>query len=66
MKNIIDEYEKGNISSELSIWYDITIDNERQNGSGMLDDFELHSGKINEYVWLLPHFDFFRTKYLQK
>jgi hypothetical protein len=66
MKNIIDEYEKGNIFSNLSIWYDITIDNEKQNGSGMLDDFELNSGQIIEYVWLLPHFNFFRTKYLQK
>ncbi|MDR2922858.1 MAG: hypothetical protein LBU85_05900 [Treponema sp.] len=66
MKNIINEYEKGNISSKMSIWYDITIDNEKQNGSGLLDDFELHSGQINEYVWLLPHFEFFRAKYLQK
>jgi hypothetical protein len=66
MKNIIDEYEKGNISSNLSVWYDIIINNERQNGSGMLDDFELHSGCINEYVSLLPHFRFFIAKYLQK
>jgi len=66
MKNIINEYEKGNVYSKLSIWYDITIDNEEQNGSGMLDDFELYSGSVNEYVWLLPHFEFFRTKYLLK
>ena len=66
MKNIVNEYERGNVYSTLSIWYDITINNEEQNGSGMLDDFELHEGPINEYVWLLPHFEFFRTKYLQK
>jgi hypothetical protein len=66
MKNIIDEYETGNVYSKLSVWYDITIDNEKQNGSGILDDFELHSGPVNEYVWLLPHFEFFRSKYLQK
>jgi hypothetical protein len=66
MKNIINEYERGNVYSSLAVWYDITIDNEEQNGSGMLDDFEIHSGPVNEYVWQLPHFEFFRTKYLQK
>jgi hypothetical protein len=66
MKKIINEYEKGNVYSKMSVWYDITIDSEEQNGSGMLDDFELYSGSANEYVWLLPHFEFFRTKYLQK
>jgi hypothetical protein len=66
MKKIIDEYEKGNVYSKMSVWYGITIDNEEQNGSGMLDDFELHSGPVNDYVWLLPHFDFFKAKYLQK
>jgi hypothetical protein len=68
MKNIIKEYETGNVYSKMSVWYDITIDNEEPNGSGILDDFELHSGPsgpINEYVWLLPHFEFFRAKYLQ-
>gem|GEM_PF-970989 len=65
MENIINEYERGNVYSMLSIWFDITINNEEQYGSGMLDDFELYNGPVNEYVWLLPHFDFFRTKYLQ-
>jgi hypothetical protein len=68
-KNIINEYEKRNVRSRMSIWYDITVDNEEQNGSGLLDDFELHSGSdgsVNEYIWLLPHFELFRTKYLQK
>jgi hypothetical protein len=66
MENIINEYENGNVYSQLSIWYDITIDNEEQNGSGMLDDFELYSGQVQEYVFLFSHFEFFRTKYLQK
>ena len=65
MKNIINEYKRGNVYSKLSIWYDIMIDNEEQNGSGMLDDFELYSGPVSEYIWLLPVFDFFRAKYLQ-
>jgi hypothetical protein len=66
MENIINEYLKGNVYSKMSVWYDITIDNEAQNGSGILDDFELYSGSVNEYTWLLPHFEFFRNKYLQK
>jgi hypothetical protein len=66
MKNIINEYKKGNVYSKLSVWYDITIDDQGQNGSGMLDDFELNTGSpVNEYVGLLPHFNFFRAKYLQ-
>jgi hypothetical protein len=66
MENIINEYKNGNVNSQLSIWFDITIDNEKQNGSGMLDDFELYSGQVQEYTFLFPHFEFFRTKYLQK
>jgi hypothetical protein len=68
-KNIINEYKRRNVGSRMSVWYDITIDDVEQNGSGMLDDFELGSGPANEYldyVWLLPHFNLFRTKYLQK
>ena len=64
MKNIINEYERGNTYSSLSIWFDITIDNVEQNGNGMLDDFELYRGPVNEFIWLLPHFEFFRVKYL--
>ena len=66
MKNIIDEYDRKNTASNMSIWFDLTIDNEEQNGSGMLDVFELHSGSVNEYVWVFPHFEFFRDKYLVK
>jgi hypothetical protein len=64
MKKIIKEYEKGNVYSKLSIWYDITIDDEEQSGSGMLDDFELYDG--DAITWLPPNLDFFKEKYLQK
>jgi hypothetical protein len=66
MKNIISEYEKGNVYSQLAVWYDITIDNEEQNGNGMLDDFELYDGPAVDSAWLLPNLNFFRAKYLQK
>ena len=66
MKNIINEYKKGNVSSKLSIWYDITIDNEEQNGSGMLDDFELYDGPAIDPAWFPPNLNFFKAKYLQK
>ena len=68
MSNIINEYTNGNIQSSLSIWFDLIIDNEEQTGSGMMDDFELISGEanvqLNEYIWLLPHFELFRMKYI--
>jgi hypothetical protein len=66
IENIINEYAKGNVYSKMSVWYDITIDNEEQNGTGMLDDFELFRGSVSEHIWLFPHFEFFRAKYLQK
>jgi hypothetical protein len=66
MKNITREYEKGNVYSKLSIWYDITIDNEEQNGSGMLDDFELYNGQAIDPSWFPPNLNFFKAKYLQK
>ena len=65
-KNIINEYKKGNVDSRFSVWFDIVINNEEQGGSGILDDFELYDGPVNEYIDLLPHFEFFRAKYLQK
>jgi len=66
MKNIVKEYERGNVNSKLSIWYDMTIDNEEQNGSGMLDDFELYNGPALDPVWFPPNLNFFKAKYLQK
>jgi len=62
---IINEYKKGKVNSQMSVWYDLTIDNEEQNGSGLLDDFELFEGPVNEQIVYvlslpLPHFEFFR------
>jgi hypothetical protein len=65
MKNIINEYEKGNVYSRMSVWYDITIDNEKQNGSGMLDDFELYNGLAFDPALFPPNLDFFKARYLQ-
>ena len=64
MKNIINEYKKGNVYSRMSVWYDITINNEEQNGSGLLDDFELYNGPAFDPVWFPPNLDFFKAKYL--
>jgi len=66
MKNMINEYKKGNVNSRLSIWYDLTIDNEEQNGSGMSDDFELYDGLAFDSAWFPSNLDFFKAKYLQK
>jgi hypothetical protein len=66
MKKIIKEYKKGNVYSKLSIWYDITIDDEEQSGSGMLDDFELYDGPAIDHVWFPSNLNFFKAKYLQK
>ena len=66
MKKIIREYEKGNVYSRLSIWYDITIDNEKQNGNGMLDDFELYNGPGIDPDWFPKNLDFFKDRYMQK
>ena len=65
-KKIINEYEKGNVYSRVSIWYDMSINNEEQNGNGMLDDFELYNGPAIDPAWFLPNLDFFRARYLQK
>ncbi len=64
MNKIINEYEKGNVHSKFSIWYDITIDNEEQNGSGMLDDFELSDEPAIDYAAVFSNLNFFRAKYL--
>jgi len=66
MKNIINEYKKGNVNSKMSIWYDLTIDNEEQNGSGLLDDFELYNGSALDPSWFPQNLDFFKAKYMQK
>jgi len=66
MKNIIDQYKKGNVTSKLSIWYDLTIDNEEQNGSGILDDFELYNGLALDPSRFPSNLNFLKLKYLQK
>jgi len=63
IKRINSEFEKGNVSSRLEIWYDIIIDNELQSGSGMLDNFQL-SDKPSEAAYFFPNLNFFRAKYL--
>jgi len=65
MKNIISEYDKRRVSSRMSVWYDITIDNENQNGSGMMDDFELYDGLALDPALFPDNLNFFKAKYQQ-
>jgi len=65
-KKIINEYKKGNVYSKLSIWYDMILNNEEQNGNGMLDDFELYDGPAIDPVWFPPNLNFFKARYLGK
>jgi len=65
MESIINEYEKGNVNSRMSVWYDMSIDNEEQNGCGILDDFELYSGLALDLALFPPNLDFFKARYLQ-
>jgi hypothetical protein len=64
VKRITNEYERGNVYSKLSIWYDMTVDNELQAGNGMLDDFELHDGQAIDPAWFPANLDFFKAKYM--
>jgi hypothetical protein len=66
MKKIVKKYESGKVYSKFSIWYDLTIDNEEQNGSGLLDDFELYNGPALDPSWFPVNLNFFKAKYLQK
>jgi hypothetical protein len=65
MKNIINEYEKGNVNSRMSVCYDMSIDNEKQNGSGLSDNFEIYNGLSLDPAHFPPNLDFFKVKYLQ-
>jgi len=65
-KKIVNEYEKGNVYSKLSIWYDMSINNEEQNGNGMLDDFELYNGPAIDPAWFPPNLNFFKARYFGK
>ena len=64
-KKIIKEYKKGNVYSKLSIWYDMILNNEEQNGNGMLDDFELYNGPAIDPAWFPPNLNFFKARYLE-
>jgi hypothetical protein len=66
MKSIVKEYEMGNVYSRFGIEYDITIDNELQAGSGLLDVFELYDGIAIDPIWFPSNLNYFRAKYLQK
>jgi hypothetical protein len=65
VKKINSEYKKGNFYSQFEIWYDLIVNNERLNGSGILDDFELYNGSVSDAVSIFPNLNFFRTKYLE-
>jgi len=64
MKNIVNEYKKRKVHSQMSIWYDLTIDNEEQNGSGILDTFDLFDGPGIDPALFPSNLDFFKAKYL--
>ena len=66
IKIIKNEYEKGNVSSRLEIWYNLIINNEPQDGNGMLDDFELYDGVAIDPISFPPNLNFFKAKYLLK
>ena len=65
VKKINSEYEKGNVYSRLSIEYDLIIDNEPQDGNGMMDDFELYDGIAADSAWFPPNLNFFKARYLR-
>jgi len=58
------EYDKGNGNGRFEIWYDLIIDNEPQNGSGIIDDFELYDGMAIDPLWFPSNLNFFKAKYL--
>jgi len=58
------EYDKGNGNGRFEIWYDLIIDDEPQNGNGIMDDFELFDGISIDPQWFPPNLNFFKAKYL--
>jgi hypothetical protein len=66
MDNITNEYKKGNTYSQFYVGYTITIDNERMEGLGILDDFELYNGPVGNYDGLPPNLNFFWTWVLEE
>jgi len=65
INKIINEYKKGNIDSRFIIEFDLDINDESQNGSGILDDFKLYDGIAIDPAWYPPNLNFFKTKYLK-
>jgi hypothetical protein len=65
IKNITSEYKKGNTHSNFYIEYTITIDNERMEGCGFTDDFELYNGPAEDYGWFPPNLGFFKIWFLE-
>jgi len=63
-QNIINEYEEKRVYSWMMIEFDLVIDNEEQFGSGLIDDFELHDGLIQDTSWYPANLDFFKAKHL--
>jgi len=65
LEKIYNEYNRGNVNSHSEIWYDLIIDNERQNGNGILSSFELYDGTAIDPQQFPPNLNFFRAKYLR-
>jgi hypothetical protein len=65
IKNINNEYKKGNTYSKFYVEYTITFDNERMTGCGYSDDFELYNGPLENYDSYPPNLKFFRTRVLE-
>jgi len=57
------EYNNGNVRSRFEVWYDLIIDNEQQNGNGIMDNFELYNGLAIDPQQFPPNLNFFRVKY---
>ena len=65
MRNIINQYKNGKVNSGFYIWFDFSIDNYEQRGSGVMDNFRLYNGPIDiNILRLFPHFEIFMEKYL--
>ena len=65
LEKINNEYNKGNVRSRFEIWYDLIINNEQQNGNGIMSDFELYKGTAIDLQQFPPNLNFFRVKYFQ-
>lgn len=64
LEKINNEYNRGNVYSHSEIWYDLIIDNEQQNGNGIMSNFKLYDGIAIDPKQFPPNLNFFRIKYL--